>query len=135
MSRIRTPRLLVDGISAGLEAGRLRPKIIRTLPGRRRAGHLRRIESRLADGPAMALELVLALLLLGLAVLRVRDQRPRCPRARRRSLALNLGGRTHRFVLADRGVPPIVDVVRVVVGNAAPPDRRVIQWQGRKIQT
>src|SRR6266851_9207071 len=130
-----TPRWLLDGISSALEAGRLRSKIIRTLAGRPGACHLRRIEPRLAGGPAMALELVLALLLLGLAVLRVHNQRPRRPRAWRRSLALNLGRRTHRFVLADRGVPPIVDVVRIVVGNPVPPNGRVIQGQSRKIQT
>src|SRR6266404_1667790 len=134
VARACSPHPLLDGISSALEAGRLRSKVVRTLAGRRPC-RLRGIEPRLAGRPAMALELVLALLLLGLAVLRVHDQRPRCRRRRCRSLALNLGRLTHRFVLADRGVPPIVDVVRIVVGNPVPPNGRVVQGQSRKIQT
>src|SRR6267378_4432445 len=135
MSRKSTPRGLLDGIPPALEAGRLRSKVIRTPARQRRARHLGRIEPRLAGRPAMALELVLPQLLLGLTVLRVHDQRPGYPRRRRRSLALNLRGWTYRFVLANRRVPPIVDVIRIVVGNAFPPDGRVIERQSRNIQT
>src|SRR6266404_1827987 len=86
VARACSPRRLLDGISSALEAGRLRSKVVRTLAGRRRPCRLRGIESRLAGRPAIALELVLALLLLGLAVLRVHDQRPWCGRRRCRSL-------------------------------------------------
>src|ERR1700689_512592 len=119
---------LLDAITAALETGRLCSHVIRTGPRPRPACGLGGVEPRLGGGPAMALELVLTQLIVALTILGVRNQL-----RGRRSLALKPGRRTHRFVLADRGVPPIIGVVRIVIRNPAPPIGRVIIGKSRKI--
>src|ERR1700723_4472437 len=130
------PRIdLLDAVPAPLETGRLRPHVVRTPVGGRLTRRQRRVESRLAGGPLMALELVLSLLILALGILGIRDQ-VRCRRRRStRTRALKTGRRTHSLVLTDRGVPEVVIVIRVVVGNTVPPICRVVQGQARKIQS
>src|ERR1700686_3546700 len=114
ITRARCPYLL-DAISAALETGSLCSGVIRTGARRGPATRLGGVESRLGCGPAMALEFVLAQLFLALTIFGVRNQL-----RGRRSLALKPGRRTHRFVLADCGVPSIIIAVRIVVRNPAP---------------
>src|ERR1700728_3973351 len=127
---------LLDAIPAAFETSRLCPHVVRTISGGRRGRRLRRVESRLAGGPLVALELVLSLLILALAVLGVRDQL-RCarPRRRRPALTLKTGRRTHSLVFVVPALSDVVIAIRIVVGNAVPPIRRVVQRQARKIQS
>src|ERR1700678_1785742 len=127
--------LLLDAVPAPLETGRLRPHVVRTPVGGRLTRRQRRVESRLAGGPLMALELVLSLLILALAILGIRDQVRSRRRRSTRTRALKTGRRTHSLVLTDRGVPEVVSIIRVVVGNTVPIIRRVVQGQARKIQS
>src|ERR1700678_502962 len=126
---------LLDAVPAPLETGRLRPHVVRTPVGGRLTRRQRRVESRLAGGPLMALELVLPLLILALPILGIGDQVRSRRRRSARARALKTGRRTHSLVLTDRGVPEVIGVIRVVVGNAVPIIRRVVQGQARKIQS
>ena len=115
------PGLLSHAVAAALEAGRLRPKVIGSLAGRRcrrPAGSDRiRFGPRPSDGtrtyPSPAVP----------GSGRSWDKRstpsagdlvaPQPDPAAQR--------RTHRFILADDAVPAVVGVVRIVVRNAVPP--------------
>src|SRR6202034_4771200 len=105
---------LLDAIPAAFETGRLCPHVVGPISGGGRGRGLRRVESRLAGGPLVALELVLSLLILALAVLGVRDQL-RCarPRRRRPALTLKTGRRTHSLSLIDPALPGVGICIRL----------------------
>src|ERR1019366_2611015 len=114
--------------------GALPPHLARVWVGRRaRWGALCGIEAGLLRRPVMAFVLVLGCLIRALAILRIGDEIG-ADRFLRRSLLVNFRRRLDGLVLADRTVVNIVDVVSVVVGDAVPPERRVVQRQGGEVQ-
>src|ERR1700688_3781846 len=122
---------LLDAVSPALETRGLGSNVIRAPARHVHPCRLRGVEPGLAGGPAMTLELILPQLLLTLTVLGIRDE---LRRTRRRPFGLEPRRRTYRFVLIDCAIPPVVSVVRVIIGNAVPPQSRVIQRQRGEIQ-
>lgn len=122
----RTPRLFY-GVPAAVEACRNCPLIIRTLLDllrfRRTAGRLRRVEIRLAYGPAVACITIIVLLLFVLTHAGIDKH---LVHRRRRLADLLLRGVDDDVTISPVG---IVDLVGIVVGDAAEPDRRVVRGQ------
>src|ERR1700721_569660 len=124
------------GVTPAFKACRLGPRVVLTLRcplGCRRyvrsvccTSGLRRIKSCLIFGPRMALEFIARLLLSTLAVLRI-DKEISCARLLRGYLALQARRRSHGLILADPTVPLVIITGRVIVRNALPPQRRVIE--------
>ncbi len=79
------------------------------------------IKSALRNGPPMALEFILRLLIGGLAVLRVGDQISAGSRLLGRDLAFETCRGRDGLVLPDITVIDVVGVVGVVIRNAVPP--------------
>jgi hypothetical protein len=127
---------LFDAVAAPFQARSLSPQIVGSVARRCPAPRLSRIKAGLAHRPLMALEFILARLLLGLTVLRVGNQ----VRPSRRSpltaiLILKTGWRSNRFVLTHTGIPAVVGVIGVIVRNPAPPIGRVIIRQRCEIKS
>src|SRR5271170_620682 len=110
--------MLLDAITAGLEARCLGAIVIGQVATHRPAPSRSRIISELRDRPAIALVPVPDLLILALAVLRIDHQF-----GRRLPLGLTwcTGRLSYGPILAHGGIPQEVRIVRVIVRNAAVP--------------
>jgi hypothetical protein len=131
----RGPAVRLDRVPATLQARRLGAHVVRALV-RRGCAAGGGVIAGLAGRPLMALELVLPLLIRALTVLGIGDE----VRSRRRAAraALHLRGeavrRGNRLVLPRVRVIDVVRVIGVVVGNAAPVIRLVVERQAREVQ-
>jgi hypothetical protein len=131
----RRVRFLLHAIAATIQTGRLSSHVIQALSCRGcRRGALRGIEATLNCRPMVALVLILRLLRRSQSVFRISDNI-------RSSWFLCLGPipRWWRWrddhILTHASVIPVVGVISVVVGNAAPPHRGVIPGGRSEIKT